>query len=68
MNCNLRKTTKEEVSFLEWDAKIKKKWQHLINPPLTYKKRTIQEEVNAGGNLYLKDERNSILMELQEEN
>ena len=39
MNSDLRKRPKEEGSFIEWDAEIKKLWPHLINPPLSYKKK-----------------------------
>ena len=39
MNSNLRKRSRQEGSFTEWDAEIKKLWPQLINPPLTYKKK-----------------------------
>ena len=38
INCNIRKNSKEEGSFSEWDAEMKKNWKCLINPPLIYKK------------------------------
>ena len=39
MNSDLRKRPREEGSFSEWDAKIKKLWPLIINPPLSYKKK-----------------------------
>ena len=39
MNSDLRKRPREEGSFSNWDAEIKKLWPLLINPPLIYKKK-----------------------------
>lgn len=39
MNSNLRKRPREEGSFSDWDAEIKKSWPSLINPPLYYNKK-----------------------------
>lgn len=43
MNNYIRKITKEEGTFTEWDEEIKKNWINLINPPLVYNKK----EINA---------------------
>lgn len=39
INRDLRKNSKEEGFFIEWDVEIRKQWSHLINPPLTYKNK-----------------------------
>ena len=39
MNSDLKRRPKEEGSFSNWDAEIKKLWPLLINPPLIYKKK-----------------------------
>ena len=39
MNSDLKKRPREEGSFSNWDAEIKKLWPLLINPPLIYKKK-----------------------------
>ena len=38
MNNNLRNIVKEEGTFIDWDVEMKKRWNHLINPPLIYPK------------------------------
>ena len=47
MNSDLRKRPREEGSFSEWDAEIKKRWPLLINPPLLYKKKNNIARLNC---------------------
>lgn len=47
INSHLRKCMKEEGSFSLWDGHMKKNWVNLINPPLVYLKKSIEDRANC---------------------
>ena len=46
-NSHLRKCSKEEGSFSQWDGSMKKNWANFINPPMAYFKKSKTDRANC---------------------